>query len=144
MLPSGQVSIEPYPGTTQAHYFMDAMLATEFLRWYDLTGNAQAYALAVRIMEFLLAEDARWQAQGYATLPYQPSSGGAAPDLAGYYVWPAMVLWQDTGDPKWYAFARRHMTALHQCWLGNFKQLNQCYSIGTQNFPALEAGVPWR
>jgi hypothetical protein len=55
-----------------------------------------------------------------------------------------MVLWQETADPKWYAFARRSMTALHQCWLGGYKQLNQCYSIGSQTFPALEAGVPWR
>jgi hypothetical protein len=123
-------------------YFMSAMLASELLRWHGyVQPRPQFVALAKRIVDHLVAEQDRRAA---ACLPYLSSDSGCAADLAGYYVWPALVLWQETGDTRYRTFAMEHMAATSGAFVSSVKQFNQTYSTGAQSVEALLAGVPWR
>jgi hypothetical protein len=123
-------------------YFMNAMLATEFLRWHGFVApNAQALGAARKMVDHLISEQAR---KGATCLPYLSSDSGCAPDLAAFYVWPALVLWQETGDAKYRTFALQNITASQKAWVVGVKQFNQTFSTGAQTADALLAGQPWR
>lgn len=122
---------------------MNAMLATELLRWHGFVEPQPAwFDLAQRIVDHLTEEHAQ---RGGACLPYTSNDGNAcAADLAGFYVWPALVLWQETGQVKYVEFAAANLKAAGSAFIGAAKQFNQTYSTGAQSAEALLAGVNWR
>jgi hypothetical protein len=123
-------------------FFMNAMLATELLRWHGYVEPQPSWvALATRIMDHLVDEHAGRDAP---CLPYLSKARGCAEDLAGFYVWPALVLWQETGDMKYRDFALANIRAAQQAYIQPAKQFNQIYSTGAQSAEALLSGVPWR
>ncbi|MGH7500681.1 MAG: hypothetical protein ACREL7_02885 [Longimicrobiales bacterium] len=69
---------------------------------------------------------------------------GCAADLAGYYVWPALVLWQETGDMKYQTFALANIAASKGAFIVQTKAFNQIYSTGAQSAEAILSGVSWR
>lgn len=122
-------------------YFMNAMLASELLHWHGFVEAQPAWLdLARRIMDHLVTE---YEARGVACLPYLSKSRGCAPDLAGFYVWPALVLWQETGDEKYRIFALANLRAAQNAFIEQVKAFNQVYSTGAQSTDALLAGVAW-
>lgn len=125
-------------------YLFNAWLAAELLNWCGHVAWDQAtFELARRLMDHLIEVQAthhpRWE-----TLPY--TTGGARPayDLAGFYIYPSLVLWQETGDSKYRDFALMNLRATHRAYLGSTKQWNQTYSMQGQTAEALLAGVRWR
>jgi hypothetical protein len=135
--PDGTVEARANGGET---YFMSAMLAGELLRWDRAASHPRARALALKIVEHLTQADSIAQAQGAATLPYV-TPGAPAPDLAAYYIWPALVAWQETGDPRYRALALRQIAATQGAYIAGLKQWNQTYSTLAQGAEALLAGV---
>jgi hypothetical protein len=127
-------------------YFYNAWLATELLNWWAFvegTQRPQAYELAVRLMDHLVDE---WQRRG-GSLPYQSTgyATGGNTDLAAFHVWPALVLWQETGDAKYYDFAMAHLAAANTAnSVYLVKQFNQITSTLAQGAEALLQGVAWR
>lgn len=133
--------ISPSNGAGTETFFMNAMLASELLRWHGyVEPQPQWVALAGRIMDHLIVEHAR---RGAPCLPYLSSGNGCSADLAGYFVWPALVLWQETGDAKYRAFALANLAAARGVFAG-VKQFNQVFSTGVQNAEALLSGVRWK
>ncbi len=123
-------------------FFMNAMLATELLRWHGFVeAQPEWLKLAQRITDHLIAENER---RGSPCLPYVSNGRGCASDLAAFYVWPALVLWQETRDPRYRVFALSNLRAAQKAFLGAAKQFNQAYSTGAQSAEALLAGVSWR
>jgi hypothetical protein len=124
-------------------FFMNAMLAIELLRWHGFVESQPAWlGLAQRIVDHMIHEHAQ---RGGACLPYTSTDGNAcAWDLAGFYVWPALVLWQETGDVKYKTFALKHMYAAGRAAVSGVKQFNQTYSTGAQSAEALLSGESWR
>jgi hypothetical protein len=122
---------------------MSAMLANELLRWYrDFSADPAVLELAARIVGHLADE---WQRIG-GPLPYL---SGRAPgqnnDLAGFYVWSGLVLWQESGETRFRDFALAHMQAVSGS--GNAKlakQWQESVSTHAQEAEALLAGVRWR
>jgi Bacterial Ig-like domain (group 2) len=122
-------------------YFMDAMIATQLLSWCaNVQWNQRAFDQARLIMDHLI----RSQKPGWSSLGYLDSSPSPSDDLAGYYIWPSLVLWQETKDQKYYDFAMKNMQAMSGAYIYQMKQFNQVYSTQGQDFEALAAGVPWR
>jgi hypothetical protein len=124
-------------------FFMNAMLAIELLRWHGFVQPQPAwFDLARRILDHLIDEHTQ---RGGSCLPYTSRDGNAcASDLAGFYVWPALVVWQETGDPKYKKFAVENLDAAGRAAVGGVKQFNQTYSTGAQSAEALLSGVKWR
>jgi hypothetical protein len=123
-------------------YFMSAMVATEFLRWHAFVApNQPAHSTAIRIVDHLISELAR---HGTACLPYLSSYVGKCDaDLAAFFVWPALVAWQETGDDKYRTFALQNLKAAQRAWVAGTKQFNQTFSTGAQTADALLAGQRW-
>jgi hypothetical protein len=124
-------------------FFMNAMLAAELLRWHGFVEPQSTWLnLAQRIVDHLIDEHAQ---RGGACLPYTANSGKAcASELAGFYVWPALVLWQETGDARYRQFALLNSSAAGSALVSGAKQFNQTYSTGAQSAEALLAAVSWR
>jgi hypothetical protein len=122
---------------------MSAMVATEFLRWHAfVASNQPAYDMAILIVDHLVTELAR---HGTACLPYLSSYiGECDADLAAFFVWPALVAWQETGDVRYHAFALQNMIEARRAWVVGTKQFNQTFSTGAQTAEPLLAGQPWR
>jgi hypothetical protein len=143
--PSGKVVSLAHRNSGQGDeaFFMNAMLATELLRWHGFVEPQPAWLdLARRIVDHLTDEHAQ---RGGACLPYTSNDGNAcASDLAGFYVWPALVLWQETGDARYRKFALMNLTEAGSAFVSGAKQFNQTYSTGAQSAEALLAGVSWR
>lgn len=123
-------------------FFMNAMLAAELMRWHGFVEPQRAWLdLSRRILDHLIEEDAR---RGGACLPYTSNDGNScAHDLAGFYVWPALVMWQETGLPAYKTFALKHIAAAAHAFVSGAKQFNQAYSTGAQSAEALLSGVRW-
>ena len=143
--PSGKVVSLAHRNSGQGDeaFFMNAMLATELLRWHGFVEPQPTwFDLARRIVDHLTEEHAQ---RGGACLPYTSNDGNAcASDLAGFYVWPALVLWQETGDARYRKFALMNLKAAGSAFVSGAKQFNQTYSTGAQSAEALLAGVRWR
>ena len=143
--PNGQVVSLAHKNSGQGDeaFFMNAMLATELLRWHGFVERQPAWVeLAQRIVDHLIDEHAQ---RGGACLPYTSNDGDAcAVDLAAFYVWPALVLWQETGDASYRAFALVNLNAAGNAFVNGAKQFNQTYSTGAQSAEALLSGVNWR
>jgi hypothetical protein len=125
-------------------YLFNAWLAAELLNWCGHVAWDQAtFDLARRLMDHLIEVRAtrhpRWE-----TLPYTTGGARAAYDLAGFYIYPSLVLWQETGDAKYRDFALMNLRATQRAYLGSTKQWNQTYSMQGQTAEALLAGVRWR
>jgi hypothetical protein len=121
-------------------FFMNAMLATELLRWHGFVeAQPSWFELARQIMDHLIDEHDR---HGAGCLPYLSTGTDCANDLAGFYVWPALVLWQETAHPKYRTFALANLAAAQDAFLA-VKQFNQTYSTGAQSAEALLAGGSW-
>jgi len=121
-------------------YFQTAMLATELLRWSAyVEPHPRAEEAACRIMRRMV------DAMGNApTLPFVSTRRQPAPDLAGFYVYPALACWQITSDGRLHQFATRNVTALKDAYMWGAKQNNESWSTGVQNADALLRGIPWR
>jgi hypothetical protein len=86
----------------------------------------------------------KYVTRGWSTLPYTSASTGPAPDLAAFFVWPALALWQETGDSKYYDFAMVNLAATKDAYIAKFKQWNQVYSTMAEGAEALMKGARWR
>jgi len=130
----------------QEAYFMNALLAVQLIDWHAYAKpNQRAFELAQLIMDHLITVyQTNFKPKGWATLPYETNSSGPAPDLAAYYVWPALVLWQQTGQQKYRDFALQNLAATSKAYLDGIKQFNQTYSTLGQGIEALLLGVPWK
>ena len=124
-------------------FFMNAMLAAELMRWHGFVEPQPDWVgLAQRIVDHLIEEHAQ---RGGACLPYTSNAAKAcAPDLAGFYAWPALVRWQETADATYREFAVLNLKAAGGAAVSDAKQFNQTYSTGAQSAEALLAGVSWR
>jgi len=124
-------------------FFMSAMLAAELLHWHGFVESQPiGFRLAQRILDRLMDEHGK---RGTACLPYTSKDARTcASDLAGFHVWPALVLWQETGDAKYRDFALKNMDAAGSAFVGGAKQFNQTYSTGAQSAEALLSGQRWR
>ena len=143
--PSGKVVSQAHRNSGQGDeaFFMNAMLAAELLRWHGFVEPQPSWLdLAQRIVDHLMEDQAQ---RGGTCLPYTSNDGSAcAADLAGFYVWPALVLWQETGDARYWEFAQKNLKTAGGAFVGAAKQFNQTYSTGAQSAEALLAGVSWR
>jgi hypothetical protein len=125
-------------------YLFNAWMATELLRWCaNIEWNQDAFDLARRVMDHLV-DVLDNGPPGLETLPYTSNQTAPAYDLAAFYVWPALALWQETGDEKYYDFALRNLSATRRAYLGNMKQWNQVYGMLAQGAEALLSGAWWR
>jgi hypothetical protein len=124
------------------HYYMNAMMAVELLRWSAyVSPHPQAENAARLIMDHLIEELDR---RAVSSLPFVGRQGGSGDDLAGFYVWPALVLWQETGDQRYYDFALKNLKAQENAYLWGGKQFNESFSLGGHGVEALLQGVSWR
>ena len=122
-------------------YFMNAMLATELLHWYGFVDPyPPAFEAARRFVDHMIAEQDRL---GLPSLPYLSSGTGGASDLAAFQVWPALVLFQETGETQYRDHAIRNILAAQRSYVTGIKQFNQTYSTGAQNAEAMLDGVTW-
>jgi hypothetical protein len=142
---SGKVVSLAHKNTGQGDetFFMSAMLAAELLRWHGFVELQPTwFRLAQRVLDHLIAEHRK---RGAECLPYTSNDGkSCASDLAGFYVWPALVVWQETGDAKYKDFGLENMDAARSAHVGGSKQFNQTYSTGAQSAEALLSGQRWR
>lgn len=139
--PDGSVPSPSHTG--REAYFMNAMVATELLRWYrDMEQDPAVLALATRIVGHLADEFERIGGPlGYLS----GRAAGSSNDLAAFYVWPGLAIWQESADPRFRAFALAHMQAAANA--GNqtqAKQWQQAMSTRAQEAEPLLAGVSWR
>lgn len=131
-------------------YLFNAVLATQLLQWWGwVDPYPRAYDAARRIMDHILEIDAKAEAAGRASIPYLTNSGGsssAAEDLAAFYVWPALVLWQETGEQKYRHFALRQLAAANRTTSirNSAKHWNQVFSTLAMGAEALLVDVSWR
>lgn len=136
-------------GAHNEAYLFNAMMATALLQWWGwVDPYPAAHAAAKRIMDHIIDIDDVARAAGRTTIPYLTNSGGsslAAEDLASFYVWPALVLWQETNDTRYRTFALRQLAAANRTSsISAVKQWNQVVSMHTQGAEALLSGVSWR
>lgn len=125
-------------------YFFNVWLAAELLRWDHLVApHPRARELAKLIIDHLI-EVRRSSHASWETLPYTTGGSKPAHDLAAFYVHPALMFWQDTGDPKYREFALMNLRAANRAWINGQKQWNQTFSTLAQGAQAMLAGVPWR
>jgi hypothetical protein len=122
-------------------YLFNAMLATQLLEWCaTVEWDPALLDLARQIIDHLIAA----VKPGWSTLGYLSSSGSPATDLAGFYVWPSLALWQETGDQRYHDFAVSNLQAANTAYIQQMKQWNQVFSTLTEGAEALLAGEPWR
>ena len=143
--PNGKVVSLAHKNSGQGDeaFFMSAMLAVELLRWHGFVESQPAwFRLAQRVLDHLIDEHGT---RGTRCLPYTSNDGKTcASDLAGFYVWPALVMWQETRDAKYRDFALKNLDAAGSALFGGAKQFNQTYSTGAQSAEALLSGHRWR
>jgi hypothetical protein len=130
-------------GTECEAFFMNAMLANELLRWYrDISQDPAVLELAGRIVGHLADE---WQRIGGPLGYISGRAPGSANDLAGFYVWSGLVMWQETGETRFRDFALAHMQAVAGAPNAKMaKQWQESVSTHAQEAEALLAGVNWR
>jgi hypothetical protein len=121
-------------------YFQSAMMATELLRWSAyVEPHPRAEQAACLMISHMI------EVKGNAAaLPFASNRRPPAPDLAGFYVYPALVCWQITGDSRYHQFALHSINALRDAYMWGGKQNNEAWSTGVQNADALLRGIPWR
>jgi hypothetical protein len=143
--PNGKVVSWAHKNSGQGDeaFFMNAMLAVELLRWHGFVEPQPTwFDLARRMLDHLVDEHGK---RGSACLPYTSNEGKTcAADLAGFYVWPALVIWQETGNARYRDFALENMDAAGSAFVEGAKQFNQTYSTGAQSAEALLSGHRWR
>jgi hypothetical protein len=126
----------------QEAYFMNAMLAVQLMKWHAFVKpNPRAMELAGLVMDHLIAVLAA--KPGWPTLGYETRSAQPAPDLAGYYIWPALVLWQERNEPPYLDFAMKNLAGTNRSYIDGIKQWNQVYSTLGQGTEAMLAGIRW-
>jgi hypothetical protein len=127
-------------------FLFNAMLAKELLQYAgNVEWDASVVALARRIMDHLIERYTTVYApRGWSTLPYVNNSASSAPDLAAFYIWPSLALWQETGEQKYYDFAVQNVKATNSAYIAAMKQWNQVYSTMAEGAEALFSGQPWR
>jgi hypothetical protein len=127
-------------------YLFNAWTAAELLRWCaNVEWNQAAYDLARRIMDHLIEVYATEHVPlGWLTLPYTTGGTYAAHDLAGFYIWPSLALWRETGDARYYDFAMTNLRAANHAFVGSMKQFNQTYSMLGASAETLLSGAYWR
>lgn len=127
-------------------YLFNAWYATELMNYYAyVESDPQVLQVSQRLMDHMIDQyNQIYKARGWATLPYMSTSSSAAPDLAGFYVWPSLVLWQETGNQKYYDFALQNIKASNTGYIGYTKQWNEIFSMRAQSAEALLAGVSWK
>jgi hypothetical protein len=130
----------PAHGGSEAYLF-NALLATQLLEWCaTVEWDPAVFDLARQIMDHVIAV----QKPGWNALGYLSSSSGPSTDLASFYVWPSLALWQETGDQKYYDFATKNMLASNTAYISQMKQWNQVYSTLAEGAEALLTGKSWR
>lgn len=137
--PDGSIPSPAHNGNEA--YLFNAMLATQLLEWSaSVEWDASLIDLAQKIMDHLIVSlKPSWSSLGYLS-----NSPSPATDLAGFYVWPSLVLWQETGDQKYHEFAIRNLQAANTAYIAGVKQWNQVFSTRTEGAEALLAGESWR
>lgn len=127
-------------------YLFSAMVAIELMKWdHFVAPHPRARALAKLIIDHLITVyNTQYKPKGFLTLPYLSTSTSHAPDLAGFYVWPALALWQDTGDWKYRDFALLNLRAVNKAYIVNVKHWNQSFSMLGHSAESMVAGVTWR
>jgi uncharacterized protein YjdB len=130
----------------QEAFLFNAMIADELLAWARDVEFKQEYVdLARLIVDHLINEYVtKHQSKGWQTLPYTTNSTIAATDLAGFYIWPSLVIWQETGSQKYYDFAMTNIRAANRAYLASIKQFNQTYSTMGMGAETILQGVRWR
>ena len=118
-------------------YFMNAMIAREFLRWSAYVEQSARLEAAACLIVGHMADLG-------GILPFVSSKPVPAADLAGFYVYPAAVCWQITGEQRFYDMAWRNLQATSNSYLWSGKVFNETYSTGAQNGEAVLRGIPWR
>jgi hypothetical protein len=137
----------PAHGKNVEAFLFNAWLASTFLQWHGyVEPNSAAFDAARRIMDhMIMLYRTVYQPKGWSTLPYLTYSTYAAEDLAGYYVWPALALWQETGDAKYKDFALSQIASMNRTSsISGLKQWNQMYATQGQSAETLLSGVRWR
>ena len=128
-------------------FFMSAMLTDQLLGYYAyIERDPVVFAMAQRIVDHWI----NFLPAGWNTLPYQSkttSSGSGtsqAPDLASFYVYPSLVMWQETGNQKYYDFAVKNLVSAGTAYVSGHKQFNQIYNTDVFAADALINGVSWK
>lgn len=120
-------------------YWMSAMVATEYLRWHGtVAANATAVEKATLLVDHLITV-----LGSAAALPTTGNNSTPSNDTAAFYVWPSLVLWQETADAKYRTFALTHLNTATKAWVDGVKQWNQMGSTGAMSAEALLDGVDW-
>jgi hypothetical protein len=137
----------PAHGTNVEAFLFNGWLASTLLQWHGFVEpNTAAFDAARRIMDHLITlYRTVYAPKGWSTLPYTTYGTYAAEDLAGYYVYPSLVLWQETGDSKYKDFAVSQIVSMNRTSsISGLKQWNQMYATQTQSAETLLSGVRWR
>lgn len=133
-------------GSNVEAYFFAAWMATELLRWNaSVEWRGDAYNMAKLVMDHIIHEfETKYKPKGWSTLPYLSYQNSPAYDLAAFYIWPALALWQQTGNAKYREFARTNLVASNRAYIAKMKQFNQTYSSLGEGTEALLLGASWK
>ena len=128
-------------------YFMSAMLVNQLIGYYGyVERDPKVFSMIQRSVDHWIA----MLPAGWDTLPYQSkntstgSNTSPAPDLAGFYVYPSLVMWQETGNQKYYDFAIKNIKAANTAYIAGHKQFNQVFNTDIFTADALLNGVHWK
>jgi hypothetical protein len=135
----------PAHGGAEAYLF-NAMLAKELLQYCaSVEWDSAVLALARRIMDHMIDRyTTDYAVRGWKTMPYLSTSTGPAPDLAAFFIWPSLALWQETGEQKYFDFAVVNLKATNSAYISAVKQWNQVYSTMAEGAETLFGGHRWR
>jgi hypothetical protein len=127
-------------------FLFNAWTATELFKWNaNVEWNQTAFNSGKLLMDHMIhVYNTVHKPKGWLTLPYTTPGTYAANDLAGFYIWPSLVLWQETGDQKYYDFAMTNIRAANKAYMGSIKQFNQTYATLGEGMEALLSGVRWK
>ncbi len=128
-------------------FFMNAMLVDQLLGYYAyIERDPVVFNMAQRVVDHWI----NFLPAGWNTLPYQSkttstgSGTSQAPDLANFYVYPSLVMWQETGQQKYYDFAVKNLVSAGTAYISGHKQFNQIYNTDVFAADALINGVSWK
>lgn len=130
-------------------FFMSVMIVNELLVWArDVEFKQEYINQAKKVMDHIvLMYDSVYKPRGWSSLPYTTNKTTAADDLAGFFIWPSLVMAQEypNESTKFINFALTHAAATNKnCITCGAKQFNQGYSTMGQEAETLLRGVSWR